>query len=160
MEQTKPLTCWWDVLYRGVAMVKSEVCITVPILEGLDGVNKCQIFSNYIGVFDTQAQCTKILSMPDSSLNATLILLSFKSLDEIKTCWMKWLRVVTTRNQTYLGTWDWWNVSHDAEAAENAQRAQAIVTEGEVPEDTPSDDFSWWVWWWVIYCPLFFVLLV
>ncbi len=33
---------------------ESQVCITVPILEGLDGVNKMsKSLGNYIGVFDT-----------------------------------------------------------------------------------------------------------
>lgn len=31
-----------------------QVCITVPLLEGLDGVNKMsKSLGNYIGVFDT-----------------------------------------------------------------------------------------------------------
>ncbi len=39
---------------------ESQVCITVPILEGLDGVNKMsKSLGNYIGVFDAPVQCTK-----------------------------------------------------------------------------------------------------
>ena len=35
-------------------MAKNLKCITVPILEGLDGVNKMsKSLGNYIGVFDT-----------------------------------------------------------------------------------------------------------
>ena len=39
---------------------ESQVCITVPILEGLDGVNKMsKSLGNYIGVLMRQVQCTK-----------------------------------------------------------------------------------------------------
>jgi tyrosyl-tRNA synthetase len=64
-----------------------QVCITVPILEGLDGVNKMsKSLGNYIGVFDAPgAMYQKVLSMPDSLIERYFDLLSFKSLEEIKT---------------------------------------------------------------------------
>ncbi|MFV8060032.1 tyrosine--tRNA ligase, partial [Enterobacter cloacae complex sp. 6730903] len=65
---------------------ESQVCITVPILEGLDGVNKMsKSLGNYIGVFDAPgAMYQKVLSMPDSLIERYFDLLSFKTLDEIK----------------------------------------------------------------------------
>lgn len=64
---------------------EAQVCITVPILEGLDGVNKMsKSLGNYIGVFDAPgAMYQKVLSMPDSLIERYFELLSFKSMDEI-----------------------------------------------------------------------------
>ncbi len=65
---------------------ESQVCITVPILEGLDGVNKMsKSLGNYIGVFDAPgAMYQKVLSMPDTLIERYFELLSFKSLEEIQ----------------------------------------------------------------------------
>lgn len=65
---------------------EAQVCITVPILEGLDGVNKMsKSLGNYIGVFDAPgAMYQKVLSMPDSLIERYFDLLSFKSIEEIQ----------------------------------------------------------------------------
>ncbi len=63
-----------------------QVCITVPLLEGLDGVNKMsKSLGKYIGVFDTPGTMyQKILSLPDLLIERYFDLLSFKTIDEIK----------------------------------------------------------------------------
>src|SRR5690606_37556801 len=65
---------------------EAQVCITVPILEGLDGVNKLsKSLGNYIGVFDAPgAMYQKVLSMPDALIERYFDLLSFKSIEEIQ----------------------------------------------------------------------------
>ena len=64
---------------------EAQVCITVPILEGLDGVNKMsKSLGNYIGVFDAPgAMYQKVLSMPDALIERYFDLLSFKSVEDI-----------------------------------------------------------------------------
>jgi tyrosyl-tRNA synthetase len=65
---------------------EAQVCITVPILEGLDGVNKMsKSLGNYIGVFDAPgAMYQKVLSMPDALIERYFDLLSFKTIEEIQ----------------------------------------------------------------------------
>ena len=124
---------------------ESQVCITVPILEGLDGVNKMsKSLGNYIGVFDTPgAMYQKVLSMPDSLIERYFDLLSFKSLDEIKTLLDE---IVAGRNPQEVKrilALELVERFHDAEAAANAHKSAGnLITEGEVPEDTPEVTIS------------------
>lgn len=119
---------------------ESQVCITVPILEGLDGVNKMsKSLGNYIGVFDTPgAMYQKILSMPDSLIERYFDLLSFKSLDEIKVLLDEMAVGRNPQEIKRILALELVERFHDAEAAENAHKSAGNrVTEGEVPEDTP-----------------------
>ena len=63
-----------------------QVCITVPILEGLDGVQKMsKSLGNYIGIYDSAGSMyQKILSMPDTLIARYFELLSFKPMDEVE----------------------------------------------------------------------------
>lgn len=124
---------------------ESQVCITVPILEGLDGVNKMsKSLSNYIGVFDTPgAMYQKILSMPDSLIERYFDLLSFKSLDEIKVLLDEMAAGRNPQEIKRILALELVERFHDAEAAENAHKSAGNrVTEGEVPEDTPEVTIS------------------
>lgn len=62
-----------------------QAILTMPLLEGLDGVQKMsKSLNNYVGVNDAPGlMYTKLLSMPDSILWRYFELLSFKTLDEI-----------------------------------------------------------------------------
>lgn len=124
---------------------ESQVCITVPILEGLDGVNKMsKSLGNYIGVFDTPgAMYQKILSMPDSLIERYFDLLSFKSLDEIKVLLDEMAAGRNPQEIKRILALELVERFHDAEAAENAHKSAGNrVTEGEVPEDTPEVTIS------------------
>ena len=63
-----------------------QVVITVPILEGLDGVNKMsKSLDNYVGVDEApEDMFGKIMSISDELMWRWIELLSFKSNDEIK----------------------------------------------------------------------------
>ena len=63
-----------------------QVVITVPILEGLDGVNKMsKSLDNYVGVDEApEDMFGKIMSISDELMWRWFELLSFKSNDEIK----------------------------------------------------------------------------
>ncbi|EEY75773.1 tyrosine--tRNA ligase [Acinetobacter calcoaceticus RUH2202] len=124
---------------------ESQVCITVPILEGLDGVNKMsKSLGNYIGVFDTPgAMYQKVLSMPDSLIERYFDLLSFKSLDEIKTLLDEIAAGRNPQEVKRILALELVERFHDAEAAANAHKSAGnLITEGEVPEDTPEMTIS------------------
>ncbi|NUF23584.1 tyrosine--tRNA ligase [Acinetobacter oleivorans] len=124
---------------------ESQVCITVPILEGLDGVNKMsKSLGNYIGVFDTPgAMYQKVLSMPDSLIERYFDLLSFKSLDEIKTLLDEIAAGRNPQEVKRILALELVDRFHDAEAAANAHKSAGnLITEGEVPEDTPEVTIS------------------
>lgn len=65
---------------------KPQVVMTVPILEGLDGVNKMsKSLNNYIGITDAPADMFgKLMSVSDDLMWRYFELLSFRSLDEIE----------------------------------------------------------------------------
>lgn len=124
---------------------ESQVCITVPILEGLDGVNKMsKSLGNYIGVFDTPgAMYQKVLSMPDSLIERYFDLLSFKSLDEIKALLDEVAAGRNPQEVKRILALELVERFHDAEAAANAHKSAGnLITEGEVPEDTPEVTIS------------------
>lgn len=124
---------------------ESQVCITVPILEGLDGVNKMsKSLGNYIGVFDAPgAMYQKVLSMPDSLIPRYFELLSFKRMDEIDVLLKE---IEAGRNPQEIKkilALELVERFHGAEAAANAHKgAGNVITEGEVPEDTPEVTIS------------------
>jgi len=124
---------------------ESQVCITVPILEGLDGVNKMsKSLGNYIGVFDAPgAMYQKVLSMPDSLIERYFDLLSFKSLDEIKALLDEISAGRNPQEVKRILALELVERFHDAEAAANAHKSAGNrITEGEVPEDTPEVTIS------------------
>jgi tyrosyl-tRNA synthetase len=64
---------------------KPQAIMMMPILEGLDGVQKMsKSLGNFIGINDVPGEMyTKILSMPDELIWRYFELLSFKSMEEI-----------------------------------------------------------------------------
>lgn len=65
--------------------LEPQVCLTMPLLEGLDGVQKMsKSLNNYVGVEDTPNDMFgKLLSIPDSLMRKYYDLLSTLSTDEI-----------------------------------------------------------------------------
>ncbi|WP_374296797.1 tyrosine--tRNA ligase [Acinetobacter sp.] len=124
---------------------ESQVCITVPILEGLDGVKKMsKSLGNYIGVFDAPgAMYQKILSMPDSLIERYFELLSFKSMDDIETLLKEMAEGRNPQEIKRILALEIVERFHDREAAENAHKSAGNrIVDGEVPEDTPEVDIS------------------
>ncbi|MFC3902883.1 tyrosyl-tRNA synthetase [Acinetobacter marinus] len=124
---------------------ESQVCITVPILEGLDGVKKMsKSLGNYIGVFDAPgAMYQKILSMPDSLIERYFELLSFKSMDDIETLLKEMADGRNPQEIKRILALEIVERFHDREAAENAHKSAGNrIVDGEVPEDTPEVDIS------------------
>ena len=124
---------------------ESQVCITVPILEGLDGVNKMsKSLGNYIGVFDAPgAMYQKVLSMPDSLIPRYFDLLSLKTLEEIAVLLKEIEDGRNPQDIKKILALELVERFHGAEAAANAHKgAGNVITEGEVPEDTPEVTIS------------------
>jgi tyrosyl-tRNA synthetase len=67
------------------AGMEPQTILTMPLLEGLDGVQKMsKSLGNYVGVNDAPGEMyTKLLSMPDTLLWRYFELLSFKTIAEI-----------------------------------------------------------------------------
>ncbi|MGQ0476206.1 tyrosine--tRNA ligase [Acinetobacter variabilis] len=119
---------------------EAQVCITVPILEGLDGVNKMsKSLGNYIGVFDAPgAMYQKVLSMPDSLIERYFDLLSFKSIEEIQGLLKEIEEGRNPQEVKRILALELVERFHGAEAAAHAHKgAGNIITEGELPEGTP-----------------------
>ncbi|HEC51668.1 MAG TPA: tyrosine--tRNA ligase, partial [Pseudomonas sabulinigri] len=62
-----------------------QITLTMPILEGLDGVKKMsKSLNNYIGINDAPGEMfSKLVSMPDSLIWRYFELLSFRSMEDI-----------------------------------------------------------------------------
>ncbi|RZN93766.1 tyrosine--tRNA ligase [Acinetobacter johnsonii] len=123
----------------------AQVCITVPILEGLDGVNKMsKSLGNYIGVFDAPgAMYQKVLSMPDALIERYFDLLSFKSVEDIKVLLNEIAEGRNPQEVKKILALELVERFHGAEAAENAHKgAGNLITEGELPERTPEVTIS------------------
>ncbi|MBF7691240.1 tyrosine--tRNA ligase [Acinetobacter pollinis] len=123
----------------------SQVCITIPILEGLDGVNKMsKSLGNYIGVFDTPGSIyQKVLSMPDTLIERYFDLLSFKTVEEIETLLNEMKEGRNPQEIKRILALELVERFHDAEAAQNAHKgAGNRLVDGEIPEDTPEVEVS------------------
>jgi len=124
---------------------EAQVCITVPILEGLDGVNKMsKSLGNYIGVFDAPgAMYQKVLSMPDSLIERYFDLLSFKSVEEIQVLLKEIEEGRNPQEVRRILALELVERFHGSEAAAHAHKgAGNIITEGELPEGTPEVTIS------------------
>lgn len=118
-----------------------QVVITVPLLEGLDGVNKMsKSLGNYVGITEAPgAMYNKLVSMPDSLMWRYFELLSFRSMAEIEQLQRDVANGTNPRDIKILLARELVERFHGAEAAENAHKgAGNIVRDGEVPEDAPN----------------------
>ena len=122
-----------------------QVCITVPILEGLDGVNKMsKSLGNYIGIYDSAgAMYQKILSMPDSLIERYFDLLSFKTIDEIEVLLKDMEDGRNPQEIKRILALELIERFHDKDAAENAHKSAGNrLADGELPIDLPEVTIS------------------
>ena len=118
----------------------SQICITLPILEGLDGVQKMsKSLKNYIGVDDTAGSMyQKILSMPDSLIPRYFELLSFRPMDEINGFLAEMANGLNPQELKKRIALELIERFHDADAAENAHKSAGNrIVDGEIPDDIP-----------------------
>ncbi|WP_110674156.1 MULTISPECIES: tyrosine--tRNA ligase [Salinicola] len=122
-----------------------QVVITMPLLEGLDGVNKMsKSLNNYVGVDDAPGvMFNKLVSMPDSLMWRYFELLSLKSNDEIEAIRRDIEQGANPRDIKMTLARELIARYHGDEAAANAHRSAGNqLAEGELPDDLPEVEVS------------------
>ncbi|MCE3027649.1 tyrosine--tRNA ligase [Salinicola sp. DM10] len=122
-----------------------QVVITMPLLEGLDGVNKMsKSLNNYVGVDDAPGvMFNKLVSMPDSLMWRYFELLSLKSNDDIEAIRRDIEQGANPRDIKMTLARELIARYHGDEAAANAHRSAGNqLADGELPEDLPEVEVS------------------
>ena len=117
-----------------------QVILTMPILEGLDGVKKMsKSLNNYIGINDAPGEMyNKLVSMPDSLMWRYFELLSFRSMDEIEQFKVDIEGGANPRDIKIKLAEELVARFHGEEAAANAHRSAGNrLKDGELPDDLP-----------------------
>lgn len=119
---------------------ESQVCITVPILEGLDGVNKMsKSLGNYVAIYDAPGTMyQKILSMPDTLIHRYFEFLSFKPMEEVESLMREMKDGRNPQEIKRILAEELIERFHDADAAANAHKSAGnVLADGELPVDLP-----------------------
>ena len=122
-----------------------QVVLTMPLLEGLDGVQKMsKSLGNYVGVNDSPGEMyTKLLSMPDDLLWRYFELLSFRPLVEVEEFHAAVDSGANPQEYKRLLAEEIITRFHDAEAAATAHKSAGNrVGLGEIPENVPVVEVS------------------
>ncbi|MFN8999911.1 MAG: tyrosine--tRNA ligase [Betaproteobacteria bacterium] len=117
-----------------------QCVLTMPLLEGLDGVNKMsKSLGNYVGITEPPGEIFgKLMSISDPLMWRYLDLLSSRTLDELR----EWRAEVAAgrnpRDIKVLLAWEMAARFHGEAAATRAQADfEARFRQGEIPEDMP-----------------------
>jgi len=122
-----------------------QAIITVPILEGLDGVQKMsKSLGNYVGVSDSPGEMyTKLLSMPDALLWRYFELLSFRPMAEVEQFRGEVEAGANPQEYKKLLAEELITRFHNEEAAKTAHKSAGNrVALGEIPENVPMVEVS------------------
>jgi len=117
-----------------------QVILTMPLLEGLDGVKKMsKSLGNYVGIQEAPGvMYNKLVSIPDSLMWRYFELLSFRSMDEIEQFKCDVEQGANPRDIKIKLAEEIVARFHGAEAAASAHRSAGNrMKEGELPEDLP-----------------------
>jgi tyrosyl-tRNA synthetase len=117
-----------------------QVVITMPLLEGLDGVQKMsKSLGNYVGVDEAPgAMFNKLVSMPDSLMWRYFELLSLKSNEEIESLKRDVEQGANPRDIKMVLARELIGRYHGEDAAANAHKSAGNqLAEGELPGDLP-----------------------
>ena len=119
---------------------ESQCIVTMPLLEGLDGVKKMsKSLGNYIGIQESPGvMYGKLVSMPDSLMWRYFELLSFRSLEEIEQFKRDVSAGANPRDIKIKLAEEIVARFHGEEAAATAHRAAGNrMRDGELPDDLP-----------------------
>ncbi|MBA6421288.1 tyrosine--tRNA ligase [Pseudomonas neustonica] len=122
-----------------------QITLTMPILEGLDGVKKMsKSLNNYIGINDAPGEMyNKLVSMPDSLMWRYFELLSFRSMEEIAQLRADVEAGANPRDIKIKLAEELVARFHGEEAAANAHRSAGNrLKDGELPTDLPQVDLD------------------
>jgi tyrosyl-tRNA synthetase len=117
---------------------KPQVVITMPILEGLDGVQKMsKSLNNYIGIADAADDMFgKLMSISDVLMWRYFELLSFRPMTEIKAWMQDCEQGANPRNYKVLLAQEIVERFHDKAAAEKAlENFEARFQRGAIPDE-------------------------
>ncbi|MBJ6135882.1 tyrosine--tRNA ligase [Marinobacter litoralis] len=124
---------------------KPQAVITVPILEGLDGVQKMsKSLGNYVGVNDSPGEMyTKLLSVPDELLWRYFELLSFRPMAEVEEYRAAVQAGANPQDYKKILAEELITRFHNEEAAKSAHKSAGNrVALGEIPENVPTVEVS------------------
>ncbi|WP_394132249.1 tyrosine--tRNA ligase [Marinobacter nauticus] len=124
---------------------KPQAILTVPILEGLDGVQKMsKSLGNYVGVGDSPGEMyTKLLSMPDELLWRYFELLSFRPMAEIEHFKAAVAGGENPQDYKRVLAEELITRFHDEEAAKTAHKSAGNrVALGAIPDNVPVVEVS------------------
>ena len=126
-------------LMKGEGM-EPQVILTMPILEGLDGVQKMsKSLDNYIGIEDEPKEMFgKLMSISDELMWRYFELLSFRPWSEIEKFQQDIVGGANPRDIKFLLAQEIITRFHDAAAAESAQQDFiSRFAKGAIPDDLP-----------------------
>jgi len=124
---------------------KPQVVLTMPILEGLDGVQKMsKSLNNYIGIADEPKDMFgKIMSISDELMWRYFELLSFRSMAEIESFQQDIESGTNPRDIKFLLAEEIITRFHSHEEATKAREGFiAQFAKGAIPEDIPLHEFE------------------
>lgn len=124
---------------------KPQVVLTMPILEGLDGVQKMsKSLNNYIGIADpADDMFGKIMSISDALMWRYFKLLSFRSLTEIEDWQVQCQQGANPRAYKVKLAQEIIARFHDQQAAERAlENFEARFKRGAIPDDIDEKQLS------------------
>ncbi|HHX6274942.1 TPA: tyrosine--tRNA ligase [Pseudomonas aeruginosa] len=124
---------------------EAQVILTMPLLEGLDGVKKMsKSLGNYIGIQEAPGvMYSKLLSIPDTLMWRYFELLSFRSLDEIDSFRKDVEAGANPRDIKIKLAEEIVARFHGEEAAASAHKSAGNrLKDGELPEDLPEIELS------------------
>ena len=119
---------------------EAQNIVTMPLLEGLDGVKKMsKSLNNYVGIQEAPGvMYSKLVSIPDALMWRYFELLSFRSMEEIDQFKANVKSGSNPRDIKIKLAEEIVARFHGSEAATNAHRAAGNrMKEGELPEDMP-----------------------
>ena len=123
----------------------AQAILTMPILEGLDGVQKMsKSLGNYIGVNDSPGEMyTKLLSVPDPLLWRYFELLSFRPLAEVDEYRVAVAGGANPQDYKKILAEEIITRFHSKEAAQSAHKSAGNqVALGAIPENVPEVEVS------------------
>lgn len=118
----------------------SQCIVTMPLLEGLDGVKKMsKSLGNYVGIQEAPGvMYNKLVSMPDALMWRYFELLSFRSMEEIEQFKQDVAVGANPRDIKIKLAEEIVARFHGEEAAANAHRSAGNrLKDGELPDDLP-----------------------
>jgi tyrosyl-tRNA synthetase len=119
---------------------QSQQCVlTMPLLEGLDGINKMsKSLGNYIGVAEPANEIfSKIMSVSDELMWRYIELLSFQSLETIANWKQEIAAGANPRNIKVRFAQEIVARFHHQEAAEEALKDFELRSKGGIPDEVP-----------------------